>query len=91
MTRTIQKRASSRLAGARESVEDPVIHLSVAELEALGERIARDLVGVSRDEAFRMLERGDLRGTLAEPELTMVHSMLGLERPSRQSRAKRPK
>lgn len=49
---------------------------SEAEVRALAEREAREMLGVSLDEAFVQLDRGDLKGTIAEAEFSMLRSML---------------
>jgi hypothetical protein len=46
--------------------------LSPRQANELVEREVRALLGVSRDEAFEMLERGDLDGTAAEAEVSML-------------------
>ena len=40
------------------------------------ERDARAMLGVSLDEAFRLLDSGRLEGTIAEAELRMVRFLL---------------
>jgi hypothetical protein len=48
--------------------------LSQAELEALAEHTAHELLGVSADEAFAMVDRGELDGKAAEwPLLALRH------------------
>lgn len=53
------------------------IELTRAQLEALAEREARELLGVSAGEALAKLDRGELRGTIAEAEFSMLRSLLG--------------
>ena len=55
---------------------NPVRRLSRAELEARAESIAREWLKVSRAEAFAKLDRGELSGTIAEPELRAIRDML---------------
>jgi hypothetical protein len=50
--------------------------LSHADLEALAEHTARELLGVSADEAFAMLDRGELDGKAAEWPLLALRRML---------------
>ncbi len=40
------------------------------------DRGAQAMLGVSRVEAFKMLDRGDLRGTIAADELTGLRMLL---------------
>lgn len=46
------------------------------ELIARADAVARDLLGTSREYAFGRLLRGELRGTLAEPELRMLYDLI---------------
>ncbi|HKE13295.1 MAG TPA: hypothetical protein VKB80_00400 [Kofleriaceae bacterium] len=46
------------------------------QLEERAEKTARDLLGVSRVRAFKMLDGGKLRGTLAEAALTPIRDLL---------------
>lgn len=46
------------------------------EYRAYAEREAQKMVGVSWDEAWARVERGELDGTLAEARLRLIHSML---------------
>ena len=55
---------------------DPVVRLSREQLEARADHIAREWLYVTRDEAFGMLDRGELAGMVAEPELEAVRDML---------------
>lgn len=50
--------------------------LSPAELRALAEETARHMLEVSYEEAIAMLDRGELRGTIAEVELTMLRDLM---------------
>jgi hypothetical protein len=50
--------------------------LSEAEVVALSEETAHDLLGVSADEAFAMLDRGELDGTLAGSALRSLRFLL---------------
>lgn len=47
-----------------------------AELEALAEREARQMLGVSWRDATHALQRGELAGTAAEAELRMLNFLL---------------
>jgi hypothetical protein len=47
-----------------------------AQLEDRAERVAQDLLNVSRVRAFKMLDQGKLRGTLAESALTPLRDLL---------------
>ena len=53
-----------------------VVVLTRPELEAKADKAAHDLLGKSRACAFKMLEQGRLRGTLAEAVLTPMRDML---------------
>ena len=53
--------------------------LSGEEIAILAERTARDLVGVSLEEALAMLDRGELRGSMAESALRSVRVLLDSE------------
>jgi hypothetical protein len=53
-----------------------VIVLTREQLESRAEQAAQDLLQVSRARAFRLLERGKLRGTLAEAVLTPMRDLL---------------
>lgn len=59
---------------------DPVQRLDRAEIQSRADVVARDLLQTTREDAFSRLERGELRGTLAEPELRMLRDMLGTTR-----------
>ena len=50
--------------------------LSRSELEALADRSAQELLGVSADDAFSMLDRGDLDGKAAEWHLLALRRLL---------------
>lgn len=50
--------------------------LSQRQAENLAERQARAMLCVSRDEAFAMLDRGELRGTIAEAELSILRALI---------------
>lgn len=58
------------------TMNDPVRRLTRAEILDLADTIAWDLLQTTREDAFARLERGELRGTLAEPELRMLREML---------------
>jgi hypothetical protein len=51
-------------------------HMSREELITLTETSARELLGVSADEAFAMLDRGELEGTLAGDSLQSLRWLL---------------
>lgn len=53
-----------------------VFVLTRPELEARAEKIAQDLLGKSRERAFKMLDQGKLRGTLAEATLSPIRDLL---------------
>lgn len=55
---------------------DPVQRLDRAEIQSRADAVARDLLHTSREDAFGRLQRGELSGTLAEPELRMLRDML---------------
>jgi len=59
---------------------DPVQRLDRAEIQSRADVVARDLLQTTREDAFGRLERGELSGTLAEPELRMLRDMLGTTR-----------
>jgi hypothetical protein len=46
------------------------------QLEERAEKVAQDLLGVSSVRAFKMLDGGKLRGTLAEAALTPIRDLL---------------
>jgi hypothetical protein len=50
--------------------------LTAAEAAALAEEGAHEILGVSAEEAFAMLERGELDGTVAEAEISMLRSLV---------------
>lgn len=68
----------------RKIVKGGVRVLTHKQLLAEAERVARDLVGVSRARAFVMLDRGELNGTLAAMYLSPLRTML--EPPRRKPR-----
>lgn len=49
---------------------------SVEEFALIAERTAHDLLGVSAEKAFQMLDRGELEGTLAESALEGLRYVL---------------
>ena len=55
---------------------DPVQRLDRAEIQLRADAVARDLLNTTREDAFGRLQRGELSGTLAEPELRMLRDML---------------
>jgi len=50
--------------------------MSRDDVEQMAEATARDLLGVSADEAFAMLDRGELDGTLASSALRSMRFLL---------------
>jgi hypothetical protein len=52
------------------------IVLTRAQLRAHAEREAKSMLGVSAKRAFRMLDTGELRGTIAACEMSMLRYML---------------
>ena len=70
------QKVRDRLRGFFNPGRDPVVRLSRGELEARADVIASEWLHVTRDEAFAMLARGELDGSLAEPELRAVRDML---------------
>jgi hypothetical protein len=50
--------------------------LSADELDVLAERTAQELLGVSAAEAFAMLDRGELAGTVAESALEGIRFVM---------------
>lgn len=55
---------------------DPVRRLTRAEIIERANDTARQLLGTSREDAFARLQRGELGGKMAEPELRMLYDML---------------
>jgi hypothetical protein len=53
--------------------------LTNRQAQELAEREARCLLDVSREEAFAMLDRGELEGTAAEAELRMLRFLVPAE------------
>jgi hypothetical protein len=66
---TTQKRVNGNGAAG-------VVVLTRPQLEARADKIAQDLVGTSRARAFKMLDQGKLRGTLAEATLSPIRDLL---------------
>ena len=50
--------------------------LTLEQLRTLAERTARELLGVSAEDAFAMLDQGELDGTLAGGTLTSLRWLL---------------
>ncbi len=50
--------------------------LTRPQIRALAEREAKSMLGVSLNEAFRQLDSGELRGTIAASELSMLRYMM---------------
>ena len=63
----------SREDGRRD---DELRELTLAEAKQLAEQTAHELLGVSADEAFAMLDRGELRGQAAEPSLRALRWLI---------------
>ncbi len=76
VARELLLRWARRMEPRRRS-QPAVQRLTRAEILARADAIARDLLGTTRQDAFAQLERGELSGTLAEPELRMLRGMLG--------------
>jgi hypothetical protein len=53
-----------------------VVVLTRAELQQRADQASKELVGVTRAQAFKMLDNGKLRGTLAEAVLTPMRDLL---------------
>lgn len=53
-----------------------VVVLTRAEVETKAEKTARDLLGTSYARAIKRLDRGELRGTLAEVYLSQLRHLL---------------
>ena len=65
----MEKRVNGNGAGG-------VVVLTRSELEARADKISHDLLGKSRERAFKMLVQGKLRGTLAEATLSPIRDLL---------------
>jgi hypothetical protein len=71
---SIRVRAPS---ASRKAVQPRNIKLhSRRETLELVDRQSRALLGVTRAKAFRMLDRGELSGTVAEAQLELLRSLL---------------
>jgi hypothetical protein len=66
---TTEKRVNGNGAGG-------VVVLTRPELLARADKIAQDLLGKSRERAFKLLAQGKLRGTLAEAALSPIRDLL---------------
>lgn len=53
--------------------------MSREDVVVLAERTARELLGVSVEEAFAMLDSGELEGTPAESSLRALRHLIGSE------------
>ena len=53
-----------------------VVVATKAQIRARADKIAQDLLQVSHRQVFRMIDTGELRGTLAEAALTPLRDML---------------
>jgi hypothetical protein len=51
-------------------------YVSHAEAISIAEREAAEILDVSLEEAFQMLDRGDLAGTIAEAEFSMLRFLI---------------
>ena len=60
-----------------DSLKEPS-QLSQGELWALGERSAKEMLGIGLQEAFDKLAAGELSDTIAEAELSALRIMLKL-------------
>lgn len=65
--------SSSGAPKGRRSID---LILSREQLLEMAERNAKSMLRVSGDEAFRMLDRGELNGTVAEVEFKMLRHLL---------------
>lgn len=68
MTSTVRHTMETRVA-ERET-------MTREELEALADRTARELLGIPADEAFRLLESGELDGKAVEAPLRSIQRLL---------------
>jgi hypothetical protein len=72
----MKRAATRRTRSSNGNGSGGVVILSRQQLEQRAERVAQDLLQVSRAKAFKLLEKGKLRGTLAEAELTKCRDLL---------------
>jgi len=72
MKRAVPKRVNGHGANGHGGV----VTLTRPELEARADKIASELLHVSRGRAFTMLDQGKLRGTLAESALAPLRNLL---------------
>lgn len=68
--------ARSGAALKRTDSAEGVVEYTRAQAEAWIEREAKAMTGVSAKEAFRKLDRGELRGTLAEARLNLLRGLI---------------
>jgi hypothetical protein len=59
--------------------EDEVVHLSVPEIHAQIDALARQELGISGANALERLDNGDFDGTILEVELSSLRDLLGEE------------
>ena len=59
-----------------ENESSAIVEVSKAQVEALGERLARKLLDVSWEEALRKYSTGELQGSLAEIEISSIVHLL---------------
>lgn len=59
-----------------ENESSAIVEVSKAQVEALGERLARKLLDVSWEEALRKYSAGELHGFLAEIEISSIVHLL---------------
>jgi hypothetical protein len=72
---TTKKRGPVKRVDAEPLINGNVVEYTRAGIEARADAVARDL-GVNRETAFRMLDRGELRGTVAEMRLAPLRFLL---------------
>ena len=60
----------------RRPASTSIRRLSQPEAERLAERQAQAMLHVSKDEAFAMLDRGELSVTIAEAELSILRALV---------------
>ena len=63
-----------------ENESSAIVEVSKAQVEALGERLARKLLDVSWEEALRKYSAGELQGSLAEIEISSIVHLLHFPR-----------
>src|SRR4051812_46312040 len=74
--RAAKKAAAARPVAVKAKKGSAVEEKSRTEIEALAEKEAQEIFGVIREEAFQKLDRGELRGTVAEAEFRSLKRLL---------------